>query len=273
MSDLKKYLSEAISRGRTITRYSAIQDLDFGMEIIEFWDKLVEIGVPDSIEDAKIAKVRKDILDHKGILVRKYLTTIYLFVGSSDHYYFISNDLGHDPREVGYISRNDKGAFPKEIGEQALDSLKKDLEDLSKSGEINEAVSSGRNRTRNLDYPKERTGKKAMQDIIDFLESKGFKRYTGSLRHGISNLFNICKDRKDKLYAYADGWGTAVCFATPDSNVVYDIDTDQKKKESVDVMDPNGPLLRRMLGKDGVYIMGFRSLESFWEDVEKEFGW
>ena len=171
--NLEKYISEAISRGRTSTRYTAIQDLHFGMETIEFWDKLVEIGVPDSTEDAKIAKVRKDILDHKGILVRKYLTCIYLFIGSSDHYYFINNYLEHDPREVNYISRNDRGAFPKEIGDKALESLKKDLEDLLKSGEINEAISSGRTGSGNLAKP---ALDKSMEFgyFIDLLKENGF---------------------------------------------------------------------------------------------------
>lgn len=196
--NLEKYISEAISRGRTSTRYSVIQDLDFGMEIVEFWDKLVEIGVPDSTEDAKTAKVRKDILDHKGIMVRKYLTAIYLFVGSSDHYYFVSNDLGHDPREVSYISRNDRGAFPKEIGDQALDSLKKDLEDLSKSGEINEAISSGK--LKHGAYVE--SGFEELYRIIDWncdindfrtiLEESGYKQVEYYTRYGVkySRIFS-----------------------------------------------------------------------------------
>lgn len=196
--NLEKYISEAISRGRTSTRYSVIQDLDFGMDIIEFWDKLVEIGIPDSAEDVKIAKVRKDILNHKGIMVRKYLTTIYLFVGGSEHYYFISNDLDNDPSKVNYISRNDIGAIPKKIGEKALESLKKDLEILLKSGSINEAISSGKQKHGAYGESSFKELYRIIDwncDINDFktiLEESGYKQVEYYTRYGVkySRMFS-----------------------------------------------------------------------------------
>lgn len=141
---------------------------------------------------------------------------------------------------------------------------------------IAEAISSGKGRSRKASYPVDRRGIKAKHDIQDFLEDMGFERVEWDKKWLLSTLSDVAKSMGKDIYSiplYSNN--TVIAFTSKDSDKTYKIDTDPNVKDTTDFMDPSGPLTRWWReGRSGdAMIIGFPSIDKFWDDVEKEFGW
>lgn len=138
---------------------------------------------------------------------------------------------------------------------------------------IYEAISSGRNRTKRTAYPENRIGDNAKREIVDFLEDMGFEGVKWDRKWLLSSLSGVAKSMGKDIYGIPI-YDTVVAFASKDSDKTYRIDTDLNVKDTTDFMDPSGPLTRWWRDEHGgAMVIGFPSLEKFWDDVEKEFGW
>lgn len=140
---------------------------------------------------------------------------------------------------------------------------------------IEEAISSGKGRSRKASYPDDRRGMEAKYDIQDFLEDMGFVKIKWDGKLAISKLSDVAKSMDKDIYGIPiHPYNTVIAFASKDSDKAYRINTDLNVKDTKDFMDPGGPLTRWWRDEHGnAMVIGFPSLEKFWDDVEKEFGW
>jgi hypothetical protein len=140
---------------------------------------------------------------------------------------------------------------------------------------INEAISSGKGRSRKASYPDDRRGRKAKYDIQDFLEDMGFERVEWDRKWLLSTLSDVAKSIGKDIYSIPlHSNNTVVAFTSKDSDKTYRIDTNLNVKDTTNFMDPGGPLTRWWRDEHGsAMVIGFTSLEKFWDDVEKEYGW